>query len=316
MRPSMQTWLSLVCLLAPGLAGCQSDDGPAGSETANDDAPVIEVDAVEYAFVAPDSVPSGWLSVRLDNTDAKEAHQITLTRLPAGRTMEDVGRDVLPYYDSIFTLVERGEIGSVNELGKRSSEMSPEWWGEENKVITDQGVLSAGRSARKTVYLEPGTYMLACYVRAPNGKPHLVQGMIRELVVTNDSTGASPPEADVEIAVAGDSVRSPDTIRAGDITVRARLGETEERNTVHLVRADSGVDPDEVKQWRRVWTPDGRQSPEPTEFLGGHALFGNTPAEWTATFTAEDVEPGRYAWLVSGFIGRTENAIWEPVVVE
>lgn len=312
MRPSSLTAV-LVAMLA--LVGCPSEGDREGAERAPERGPLrVEVTAVDYAFVAPDSVPSGWVSFRLDNETASEAHEIVLDRLPGGRTMEEVGEEVVPAYDSIFSLVERGEVSGPEEIADLASKLMPTWYGEV-ALITDQGVVSPGRVARRTVYLEPGTYELACFVRAPDGAPHLVKGMIRKLVVTENSVDGSPPEPDVTIAVAGDSIRSPDTIAGGDVTVRARLGDGRRHNTVHLVRAGGETDPTEVKRWRAVWTPDGRQVPAPTEFLGGHALFGNTPAGHTAHFTAEGVEPGQYAWLVSGMLGRPENAIWKPVVV-
>lgn len=311
MRP---TDLARVALALGVLTACQPSEDVPRNQRPNGGPLTVEVTALEYAFLAPDSIPSGWVSFRLNNEKASEAHEIVINRLPEGRTLEELGEEVLPAYDSIFTLIDRGKVADPEELVALSNELSPRWYGEV-ALITDQGVVSAGRIARRTVYLEPGTYELACFVRAPDGVPHLLKGMIRQLVVTDEAGGGTPPERDVEIAVEGESIRSPDTITGGDLTVKARLAEGRRHNTVHLVRVREDVDPVTVKRWRAVWMPDGRQVPPPTEFLGGHALFGNTPAGYTARFTVEDVEPGRYAWLVTGMLGRPEHAIWEPIVV-
>ena len=301
-------------LIAAGLAGCQGDESEDTARTDPDAPPVIEVRTVEYAFVAPDSVPSGWVTFRLNNKKAAQAHQLTLARLPEGREFAEFAKREMPYRDSIFSLIDRGRIGGVKELISAASKLGHDI---DETVLTDQGVVSPGRVARKTVYLDrPGTYVMSCFVRGPGGLPHLVDGMIRALHVTGDSTGASPPTPDVELEVDSGQVRAPDTIESGTVTVAARLGEERQDNAVHLVRAGENTDPMAVKKWRRAWTPDGREVPPPTEFLGGTALLEARPAGTSAYFTVEDLEPGRYAWLVSGSIGRPENALWKPVTAE
>lgn len=315
MRRSTATFL-LVALLAPlSLAGCGTGRDSERDGEASGGPPVVAVRAVGDSFAAPDSLRSGWTTIMLNNRQGKRVHQLTLSRLPGGRTFEDYTQQVVPGYDSIFALVESGGMAGSGQLEAGDEPLFPAW-ASAITTVTDQGLLSPGRSARKTVYLEPGTYVLRCLVRAEDGSPHFLKGEISKLTVTKDSTGASPPEADLEIEVSGGEMVTPDTISAGTRTVAAQLGMGERHNTVHLLRTHEGADRDEVVRWLAVWRPGVRQAPAPAEFLGGSSVVGSGRGGNRAYFTIADLQPGQYTWVVSGRRGKPGNAIWKPVTVE
>lgn len=314
MRRTMRSWSLLVCSLGVVLAGCQSNDGASRPEPTDDGPPVVEVQAVEYAFVAPDTVPSGWVTFRLNTGQATEVHDLVLRRLPEGR-YEDISEEVYPAQDSIVKLVQAGEVSGPEEYRALQKKLYPKWVFNEVTTITDKGRLSPGRSARKTVHLEPGVHMMECFVKAPDGNIHAMKGMVRRFVVSEDSTGASPPSPDVEVAVSGDSIVAPNTVSTGTLTVAARLGEFPSQNTIHLVQIPDTITREEVARWQNFMRPEGVIPPAPAEYLGGYGVLSPKPREHPAYFTVENLRPGRYHWVVSSFDG-TGPTIFESVVVE
>ena len=78
----------------------------------------------------------------------------------------------------------------------------PDWFPVEG--VGGVALTSPGQTAETTVYLEPGEYVMECYVRAPDpdgDQFHNELGMLRPLTVTEESTGAAEPQADVRVTL-------------------------------------------------------------------------------------------------------------------
>lgn len=111
--------------LTVGLVACQSE--PDGSADRKRDAgapPVVEITAAEYAFVAPDSVPAGWVTFRLNNEKAEEVHEMDLSRLPEGVSYSDF-EETIPVWGSITERVQTGELGGRGRFTRRLSRNCP-----------------------------------------------------------------------------------------------------------------------------------------------------------------------------------------------
>lgn len=270
-----------------GDAGADRSAAPAGG------AGVVKVVARDYAFEAPDSVPPGWTTFRLVN-EGREPHFLLLNRLPEGRTFEAYATEVGAAFDDVWHQLRDGAIDRA-EAGRLLGEQVPAWYG--SVVQTGgTGLVAAGGTATATTRLAPGTYVLECYVKTPGGEFHSSVGMARPLTVTGDSTGAAPPEADLEIALRKDEIAVTGTPTAGEHTVAVRFEEQPEAglgNDVHLVRLEGGTPAEDVAPWMDWMNVDGLRPPAPAEFLGGTQEM---PAGETAYFTVE-LEPGRYAWI-------------------
>ena len=297
----------VVLLLAAGLAACQSSGDEPASESGP---PVVEVRALDYAFVAPDTIRPGWTTLRLNNETAEEIHEIDLSRLPEEATYADFEK-TFPVWDTITERVQAGELVGPGEVYKAAGPMLPDWAPAE--AITGRGLVSPGRTAEKTVYLEPGTYAMYCFVKAPDGRAHLAKGMSRRLVVSGDSTGASEPEADVEVTVGSGAVDQEGALSPGTNTISARFDEESKGyQTIHLIRVEDDTDLEAVEQWQNWYTEDGLMAPAPAEFLGGGTVQSERSKGDVAYFSVEDLEPGQYAWAVWTF----ERAFTETVTVE
>lgn len=286
-------WGLLALLLIAGLAACQL--GGEGGEDANTP-PVVEITAADYAFAAPDTIPAGWVTFRMENR-GEESHHFHLDRLPEGRTYADWKEAFKEPADSIMGLVAEGKI-DLAHAGKALDQATPDWAapGDLGDVQTHGGVglVAPGHTGQTTHHVAPGHYVIICVIRAPSGELHFSLGMVDGLVATGSSVGRSPPSPDVTVQGDRREIRMDDALASGRRTVGFRVeevpedfqGGTDGYYSVWLARLGDTTDTSEVTAW------DG-QNPAPFEGIGG---FEYLPPSDTAYVTA-DVEPGRYAWI-------------------
>ena len=297
---------SLLLAFALGLTACQPADteeeaGPEADTLAADtvaeapaEAGVVEVTAVDYAFQGPAEVPSGWTTFRLAN-EGEEPHFLILWKVPEGRSVEDYRNEVVPVFDAAYDSLEAGTMDQ-GAAGAMIGQNLPGWFGNV-EAMGGPGLLAAGRTGETTVKLEPGSYVMECYVKSPEGEFHSSLGMLAGLTVTEDSTGMPEPEADVELTLTNADIAaaSEGPIPAGEHTIAVRYEEHPEAglgNDVHVARLDEGASLDEVSSWMNWMNLDGLLPPAPAEFVGGAQ---EVPVGSTSYFTVE-LEPGRYAW--------------------
>ncbi len=158
------------------------------------------------------------------------------------------------------------------------------------------GLTAPGRTARTTANLEPGLYVMECYVKTPDGTFHTSLGMQRQITVTDTDSGGSAPEADVNISLSNFQILVEGEVTPGEHTVAVHFQAHPEfglGNDIHLVRLDDEVSLDDVILWMDWMNIGGLRSPAPASFLGGTQEM---PIGHTAYFTV-DLEPGRYAWI-------------------
>lgn len=301
--PRLAGILGLV--IAAGLFGCQpaGEAGSAGEpEPAADLAPeshVVEVTTTDYAFTAPPSLPSGWNTLRLTN-EGEQTHFLLLWRVPEDRNFGDFTSQIVGPFNEMYAEYRAGELGReefLQELGT----VLPDWFASLERK-GGPGFTAPGRTSQTTVQLEPGNYVMECYVRAPDEEGvrfHNALGMLRPLIVTDEPSGASPPEADIEMTLSSYELAIEGEPRRGEQTVRVHVTEYPEGgllgHNVHLVRLEGDTTVEEVAQWMD-WI-DALQPPAPAEFLGGAEQL---QAGATSYFTV-NLEPGRYAWISEGY---------------
>jgi hypothetical protein len=275
-------------LLTVGLAGCQ----PSGDEANENVPPVVEITAADYAFVAPDTIPAGWVTFRMENR-GEESHHFHLDRLPEGRTYSEWKEAVEPV-DSIMQRFREGKIDST-KIQAALDQATPDWAAPGDlQTHGGVGLVAPGRTGQTTHHVEPGHYAMICVIDAPSGRTHAELGMVDGLVATGSSSGGSPPEPDAMVRANGREIRMDGPFTAGRRTVGFRVeevprdyrGGTDGYYSVWLARLDDTTDTQEVAAWRF-------DNPAPYESLGG---FEYLPPSDTAYVTA-DVEPGRYAWV-------------------
>lgn len=299
-------WYLTIILLMAGLAGCETEER--GQETgAEQEAEVerehrpgvVEVEVTEFRFEAPESIPSGWTTFRMENT-GKQEHFMVLWPLPEGISYTDFEEDLLGPFMQLSSQYDQGEIDR-DEFMEGIGTALPAWSMEFLQGAGGAAMTSPGLTATTTVHLPPGEYVMECYVRSPEGVMHNMLGMLRPLMVTGEKTGAGEPEADRVVDVHADGIDIDAPLNAGSHTIRVNFHEHPEgllTHDINLARLDDDSDIDEIVAWMD-WV-DGMRAPAPVEFLGG---VEHMPSGSTGYMTVE-LEPGRYLWVSEGYGAR------------
>lgn len=222
----------------------------------------VTITAFDYAFIAPDSIASGLTTIRLVNT-GPELHHVQLIRLDEGHTMAD-----------LFAALKAGG--------------PPPKWAVD--VGGPNSPVPGGESAA-TLDLAPGRYAIVCFIPSPDGTPHIMKGMARELFVTAargagvSQAGAPAPSTTMTLTDYSFAMTKP--LVAGTQTVRVKNAASQSHE-VFFVKLAPGRTANDVAAW-----VEKQIGPPPGAPLGG--TTGIATGGWndlTMTFT-----PGEYAML-------------------
>ena len=255
----------------------------------------IEIITNNMDFQMPDTLQSGWNTFRYINKST-ETHFFLLDKYPEGKRLENTIKEVGPPFDKGMELIMEG---NMEEAMAAFGEL-PEWFGE--IVFTGgSGLLSPKNTSITTVKLDPGLYIIECYVKMANGKFHTSMGMAKELIVITEDTGNSPPEADIRISISStEGINYKGTIKSGEQTFSVYYKDQISHENfvghdVNLVKLDDNVNLDELEAWMNWATPTGLMTPAPegVTFLGG---TNDAPAGSTQYFRV-NLEPGNYAFI-------------------
>lgn len=241
--------IPIAVLAALVAAGC------GGSEESAPQA--VEVRGDEYAYVMPARIEGGFVTMAFTNS-GDEFHEYALARLDPDRTRADVET-----YLSDPKSLEGGP---------------PEW-------LTDVGgvpLLSQDEEISITRELDPGTYVLLCFVPAPDGRPHIQHGMVTTFEVGGRGPGARP-EPDAVVSATDDGFEIPD-LEAGEQTIELRNAATAPRE-FYLYSPNPGVSLAEVEKWGEA----GFRGEPLARFLG--AMQSIPPGE--SVYLTVELEPDR-----------------------
>src|SRR5437773_9800314 len=228
---------------------------------------LISITATDYAFGVPDTIAAGLTTFRLVN-QGKELHHASLVRLGEGKSAADF------------------QAGLAAAM--KSHAPPPSWMtfpGGPNAVtLGDTGVA--------TQMLEPGSYVLVCWIPSLDGVPHVMKGMMHPLVVT---AGAAPapvavePATDVTIKLTDYDFQLSQPLTAGKHVVRVENTGAQAHGIVI-----AALSPGKTLQDFIAWEEGGEKGPLPTgEWLGGvTTLDTGGHSQFATTFA-----PGSYLLL-------------------
>lgn len=300
----------LLLLLSAAVVSCETETQlETGVETANasvNSFNTVKVTSTGMSFDAPDEIPAGWTTFSFMNKTAN-VHFFVIQDLPEGKSLADSKREVVPYFQAGMDFWREGD--AANAFGAEGFGGLPAWYGE--VVMTGgPGLVSGGLTATSSVHLDPGTYVIECYVKGRDGKFHSFHGMIDQIIVT-EGTGTDPgqPKVDIPISIGTEEgiVLEEAPSRPGKHTFSVHyLDQAVYGNLlghdVHLVRLEDSVteeDLETLNKWMN-WFYVGEDmegliapAPEGFTFLGG---LQEMPGGQTGYFTAV-LEPGRYALI-------------------
>jgi uncharacterized cupredoxin-like copper-binding protein len=252
----------LVLCLSILTVACRGEDDTGATQLAagqaEETANVVVVTTRDHEFDAPREIVPGWTTFRLvDN--GPEPHHMVLARLEDGRTMDD--------------FMAALQAGSLEGIGV---------------AVGGPNAPGPGNEGNATVYLEPGEYVMACFIPSPDGVPHVAKGMVRPLTVRGEPAQAREPTADVEVTFVDYAFSMPE-VQSGRRTIRVTTdGSASEAHEVLLARLAPGRTVQDLNDW--IHSMEG---PPPAEFLGG---VTNLEQGRSAYFSA-DFTPGEYALI-------------------
>lgn len=220
----------------------------------------VTVTATDYGFAMPNTLPAGPTKFSLVN-HGKELHHLFLVRLNDGKTAADLGT----------AMKKPGPL--------------PSWAVEAGGP---NGTDPATTSFATTVQLEAGRYAALCIIPGPDGVPHVMKGMIRDLIVRPVSGAAQAeraPTSTISLTDYAFQLTKPLTVGHHLVQVRNDGKQTHE---LEIARLLPGKNPGDLARWAEKMS--GRP---PAHFLGGVSPI----APGKSNELSLDLAPGHYVFL-------------------
>ena len=221
---------------------------------------VVAIDAHDYAFVAPDVIEGGLVTLKLKNL-GHEVHHAQLLRLKDGVTFEQFTNAMKEGEAAVFPLI--------------TAEGGP-------------SIIGHGGASEVTMDLRPGNYLLACFIQSQDGVPHLAKGMIRPFQVTEAKVAATAPTTSDAVSMVDFGYTMPKTLPAGRSTLKV-VNDGKQWHEISVMRLAPGKTIEDVKRYLSG-PPDG---PPPGEPVGG--MQGLEPG--ASGYMTLDLQPGEYVGL-------------------
>lgn len=287
--------LGAALALAVTLPGCRSQHAAVDAGGANH---VVDVVALGRTFEAPDSIPAGWTTFRFHNASTM-THFAVVERLPDGIGIKEQQTEAAPVFQAGMDLLDAGK---PKEAMAKFGEL-PAWFAKV-QFLGGAGLTAPGHTSETAIHLEPGTYLLECYVKT-NGTFHSYNpdsgsyGMVHQLVVTAPESTAPEPNASLTLTLSSEhGIEVSGTPTVGTQTVAVHFADQHVYanfvgHDVHLVHLADDTDLKSLVAWMDWTRHGGLQTPAPAEFLGG---VNEMPAGSTGYLTVT-LHPGRYAWI-------------------
>ncbi|HEY5687422.1 MAG TPA: hypothetical protein VIS27_03870 [Yeosuana sp.] len=255
----------------------------------------VEVITNGMDFETVDEIKSGWTTFKYINKSF-EPHFFILEKMPDTLGLSTYKKDLFPPFISAFEHFEKGEM----EAGMKEFEKIPQWF-YKVELAGGVGLTSKKTTSKSIIFLQPGTYIMECYVRMPNGLGHVFMGMIKELKVNNESNDNEPPKADFKIGISSEQgITFNDSIKSGNYTFEAKFEDQKQYehlmgHDVNLVKIENDSLVTDLNNWLNIVDFKAFRSPEPEGllFLGG---VEDLPAGETGYFEVT-LEKGNYVLI-------------------
>lgn len=273
---------------------------------------VVEVITNTMEFVMADTIQSGWTTLEYTN-NSKDPHFFILEKMPDTLGIYTYRKELFPPFVSAFELFQQGEF----EAGMKEFEKIPQWF-YNVELAGGVGLTSGQTKSTTTIFLEPGTYVMECYVRMPDGLPHTFMGMVKQLIVTKESNENSPPESDYNIDISTETgITFLDSLSAGSYIFSANFKDQKQYehfmgHDVNLVRIENDSLVTSLDKWLNTadFNAFRTPSPEGIKFLGG---VEDLPAGKTGYFEA-NLEKGTHI-LISEIPNAVERNMYKTFTV-
>jgi uncharacterized cupredoxin-like copper-binding protein len=217
---------------------------------------IIELQASDFAFEAPENLTAGLNTIRLTNM-GQEPHHAQLLRLNDGVTFDQLM--------STFQQEGEGALRLVSLAG-------------------GAGAIDPSGTSEVTLDLQPGTYVLACFIAGADGVPHLAKGMLKPLVVNAGNTGQAAPEVQGTFTARDFAFDMPETLPAGKATFKV-VNNGPQFHELNILKIAPGKAAEDVLIWAQ--NPTGAP---PFQAVGGMNGLGPDGVGYMTV----DLQPGTY----------------------
>jgi uncharacterized cupredoxin-like copper-binding protein len=246
--------LTFGCTLVLALAACSRPAQTPGGPIA-----VVTIVATDYAFAAPDTIPSGLTTFKMVN-QGREPHQAVIMGA-AGKTWDELQAAV----------TTPGPI--------------PAWL----RFPGSPGAVVGGDASNATARLAPGNYFIVCFIPSADGVPHVMKGMVRRLVVrAAPLTARAPtptPQSDILVTLSDYSFGLSTPLTAGTHTIRVENAGPQ----LHELGIEQLAPGKTLADWQQ-WAAAGAKGVGPARPVGGLTGPDKGKVGWfTVTLT-----PGKY----------------------
>jgi uncharacterized cupredoxin-like copper-binding protein len=216
--------------------------------------------ATDYHLALPDTLPAGRTTFLLVNR-GREPHHLLLVRLLGDKSARDLA-------------------AAMKKPGPFPSWAVPE--GGPNAA--DPG----STSFPTIVNLEAGHYAALCIIPGPDGVPHVMKGMIRDLVVKPSNQSVSAERApDLTISLTDYAFQPSKPIVAGNHLVAVR-NDGKQAHELQIAKLLPGKTPADLAAWAEKMA-----GPPPAHFVGGVAPI----APGKSNEVELNLTPGHYVLL-------------------
>lgn len=265
---------------------------------------VVEVTTTHMNLEVQSEIPSGWTTFKYMNESEHAPHFFVIEKMPEGKTYRDSQREIVPLFQDAMNYIVEGNVEMINETFAALG--SIEWY--KNLVFMGgPGLISPGHTAESTVYLEPGTYTIECYVKDENNVFHVTMGMISGFTVTGNANGQAEPKATMEVSISSaEGITFDEKIRPGKQVIKVLFKDQATYShalghDIHLVKLEGNADLNELNNWMNWSSPAGFLTPVPegVTFLGGLQELPAKEGSYTSQvgFFKTRLEPGTYGFI-------------------
>jgi hypothetical protein len=230
--------------------------------------PVVTVHAKDFGFTAPKTIPAGVTSFKLVN-DGQMLHHLQILKLEQGKTLADL------------------------QAAMKNPGPPPAW------LVSVGGPNAAvpGNTIEATLNLEPGNYLIACFIPSPGDPtPHVMKGMIQPLTVTaasgvaqSGASSADAPTPAVHLVLKDYGFALSKPLHAGKNVIHV-MNEGPQDHEAVLVKLAPGKHIVDVNAWV---TKESMKGPPPGMPIDGMASLAKGR---TGIFTA-NLTPGSYGLI-------------------
>lgn len=255
----------------------------------------IEILTENMDFQTVDTIDAGWHTFRYINK-SNDTHFFLLDKYPEGKRIRDTEKEVIPVFQNGMDLITEGKP----EEGFTEFNKLPGWFFE---IVFSggSGLVSPGLTSETTLKVEPGYYVIECYVKMENGVFHSAMGMVEELFVRDKIVDKHKLKPNIKITISSEEgIVYNESIKKGKQTFEVYfkdqiVHENFVGHDINLVKLSEKADLEALEKWMNWADPLGLISPAPQgiTFLGG---VNDMPAGSSAYFTS-DLEPGKYAMI-------------------